>query len=71
MGGLGRFATLQGIDDVLRLVASCTVLPHLEIKPLQLHRVLLGVEQGAGYSLLPDLPANLLQAAGGEPTPND
>lgn len=55
---------------MLWLVASCTVLPHQEIKPLQLHRVLLGVEQGAGYSLLPDLATNLLQAAGEEQTPS-
>lgn len=58
---LSCFTTLYGLDDVVWFVASCKVIPHLKIKPLQFHCILLCVEQGTGYSLLPDLATYFLQ----------
>lgn len=51
-------------DQVFWLIAVAMVLPHLQIEPLQLYRVLLGVEKRAANSLLPNARSNHLQAAG-------
>lgn len=51
-------------DQVFRLIAVAMVLPHLQIEPLQLYCVLLGVEKRAADSLLPNTRSNHLQAAG-------
>lgn len=48
------------------LVAITVVLPHLQIEPLQVHCVLLGVEKRAADSLLPNTRSDHLQAIGGE-----
>lgn len=47
---------------MIGFVASSIMLPHLQIEPLEFHRVLFGVEQRARYSLLPHLATDLLQA---------
>lgn len=58
-----RFTGFHWLDHVVRFVASSIVIPHLKIKPLQVHCVLLGVEQRTGYSLLPDFATYFFQAA--------
>lgn len=57
-----RLAGLHWFDHVVRFVARSVVIPHLEVQPLQVHRVLLRVEQRAGYSLLPDFATDFFQA---------
>lgn len=52
-------------DQVIWLVAIAVVLPHLQIEPLQVHCVLLGVEKRAANSLLPNTRSDHLQAIGG------
>lgn len=49
-------------DQVFWLVAIAMVLPHLQVEPLQVHCVLLGVEQRAADSLLPHTCSDHLQA---------
>ena len=58
---LDRPPAFYRLKDVVRFIASCTVIPHLKIKPLQFHGVLLRVEEGARYSLLPDFASYFLQ----------
>lgn len=50
-------------DHVLWLVAVAVVLPHLQIELLQVHCVLLGVEQGTADSLFPNTCSDHFQAA--------
>lgn len=58
-----RFTGFHWFDHVVGFVASSIVIPHLKIKPLQVHCVLLGVEQRTGYSLLPHFATYFFQAA--------
>lgn len=57
-----RLTGLYWLNHVVRLVASSIVIPHLKIKPLQVHCVLFCVEQRTGYSLLPDFATYFFQA---------
>lgn len=57
-----RFTGLYWLYHVVWFVAGSIVIPHLKIKPLQVHCVLLGVEQRTGYSLLPDFATDFFQA---------
>lgn len=51
-------------DKGFWLVAIAMVLPHLQIEPLQIHCVLLGVKKRAADSLLPNTCSDHLQAEG-------
>lgn len=57
-----RLTGLYWLNHVVRFVASSVVIPHLKIKPLQVHCVLFRVEQRTGYSLLPDFATYFFQA---------
>lgn len=46
------------------LVAVAVVLPHLQIEPLQVYCVLLGVEKRAADSLLPNTCSDHLKTTG-------
>jgi len=50
------------IDQGFRLFAIAMVLPHLQIEPLQVNCVLLGIEKRAADSLLPNACSDHLQA---------
>lgn len=60
----GILTGLHCLDQVFWLVAIAIVLPHLQIEPLQVHCVLLGVEKRAADSLLPNTCSDHLQAEG-------
>lgn len=49
------------IDQRFRLFAIAVVIPHLQVQPLQVDRVLLGVEKRAANSLLPNTCSDHLQ----------
>lgn len=57
-----RLTGLYWFNHVVWFVASSIVIPHLKIKPLQVHCVLFRVEQRTGYSLLPDFATYFFQA---------
>jgi len=57
----GIFTGLYCMEHVLWLVAIAMVVPHLQIEPLQVHCVLLGVEKRAADSLLPNAGSHHLQ----------
>lgn len=60
----GIFTGFYCLDQGLRLVAIAVVLPHLQVEPLQVYCVLLGVEKRAADSLLPNTGPHHLQAEG-------
>lgn len=62
----GSLTGLYCLDQVFWLVAIAMVLPHLQIEPLQVYCVLLGVEKRAADSLLPNTCSDHLQAEGGK-----
>lgn len=58
----GILTGLYYLDQVFWFVAFAMVLPHLQVQPLQVHCVLLGVEKRAADSLLPHTCSDHLQA---------
>lgn len=58
----GILTCLHCLNHVFWLVALAMVLPHLQIEPLQVHCVLLGVEKRAADSLPPNTCSDHLQA---------
>ena len=59
----GTLATLDGLQvhQVFRLGPSSMVLPHLQVELLQVHGVLLCVEEGAADTLFPHTSSDHLQ----------
>lgn len=60
LGLLSALCCLES-DKVFWFVATGMMLPHLQVKPLQVHCVLLGVEEWTANSLFPNTCSNHLK----------
>lgn len=60
----GILSGLCYLDQVFWFVAIAVMLPHLQVEPLQVHCVLLGVEKRAADSLFPNTCSHHFQAIG-------
>lgn len=58
----GILTGLHCLDQVFWFVADAMVLPHSQVEFLQVHRVLLGVEERAADPLSPNTGSDHLQA---------
>lgn len=58
---LGRLGIFHRLEEMIGFISRRVMIPHQQIHPLQVHGVQLGVEERAGYPLLPHLGPDLLQ----------